>query len=342
VKRILSKLFDKALSFVEEIRPKEKVALIYDTDADGISSAALVLHAFKKMRKKISKTFPSSFEIVRSFNSVVKRFDKVVFVDVPTDFIDRYLIKTEGNLLVIDHHPGNDLNSKNILFINPRLENPEIYQPVAYVVYKIFERFIKDNKWVAKLGIVGDFGVDDCKDFVKVRNRKNIWKTVFGKAAMMTASAISVLGPEATLKILVASKNLNEFVRNRKIVLANKEFEMELKNKKDEFYKNLELKGKLMVSEISSRYKKTGAILVTMISTENPEKIVVLIEDIGKKYRIHGRNQSGLIHVGKLFKKICDGGGHRPSGAGTIKKEDIGKFKKRLLRELTDFTGEKS
>jgi len=334
----LRHLFQIGIDFIKNIEKKEKVVLVYDTDVDGIASAVLILAAFEKMGKKIEKSLPMEFGDVEKLKKRLKEFDKIITVDVPIDLIEKYLVDLKKKMLIIDHHPGNDLNSEKIVLVNPRLENKKIYQPTSYVVYKMFKDVIKEKKWIAVLGTVGDMGIGDCKDLVKIKNRRNVWKSKFGRAAMLVTASVSVYGPEKTLEILTNSKNLNELIKKDEIVFASKEFNKELKRCEKEFKKNLEVYGKILISKIKPRYKAVCSALITKLATEIPEKMIFIFEDKGKIVRIHGRNSIGKVGIGSLFRKLGIGGGHEKAGAGTIKKNEEKKFKIRILSELKDFS----
>jgi len=260
---------------------------------------------------------------------------------VPVDLIERYLVGMKKEMLVIDHHPGNDLNSRRVVLINPRLERPEVYQPVSYVVYKMFLRFLKRERWLAALGTVGDYGIDDCRDLVKIKSKKNIWRTKYGKAAMLVTSYIAVYGPEKTLRMFLASKNLDDVVHHREIKLASERFKKELKRCREEFWKNAEVHGRLVISEIKARQNRVGSTLITRLATENQEKIVILFERDDNLYRVHGRNESGDVDMGELFKKFCNGGGHKEASSGIIRKNEISDCKGGIIRELAKFTGKR-
>jgi single-stranded DNA-specific DHH superfamily exonuclease len=334
----LEELFKIGIDFIKKIEERERVVLIYDTDVDGIVSAVLFLSAIEKMGKEIKKSISIGFGEVKKMKKRLKEFDVILTVDVPIDLIDKYLVSLGKRMLIIDHHPGRDLNSERIVLVNPRLENPEIYQPTSYVVYKMFKDVIKEKRWVAVLGTVGDMGIDDCKDLVRIRNKKNVWKSKSGKAAMLLTASIAVFGPEKTLKILANSKSLEDIVKNNKIILASKKFDKELERCEKEFRKNLEVHGKILISKIKPRYRAVCSALITRLATEAPEKMIFIFEDKGKTMRIHGRNSNGEVNVGGLFSMLGIGGGHREAGAGTINKRDEKKFKIRILSKLKDFS----
>lgn len=321
------------MNFIKNIQEGEKVILIYDADVDGLCSAALLLSVLEKLEKKVDNT-PTGFAHIEKLKTKLEKFEKIIAVDVPIDLIEKHLVSMGKDMLIIDHHPGKDLNSEKVILINPRLEKPKIYQPTSYVVYKMFSGLIEEKKWVAIVGTIGDLGIDDCKDLVKIEDKKNIWKNKFGNAAVFLNSSISILGPEKTLKILMKSKNLEEFRKNEKIVSASKKFEIEVKKCEREFKRNLEVHDKILISEIDSKYRGICSTLATKLAMENPENVIFIFERIGKNIKIHGRSGNKKINVGELFKKLGIGGGHEAAGAGKIKVGSKEEIKIMILEKL--------
>ncbi|MEM5766362.1 MAG: DHHA1 domain-containing protein [Candidatus Aenigmatarchaeota archaeon] len=326
-------LLEKGRKFIENIKGGEKVVLVYDADADGLCSATLSLFVLKKMKKKV-KCIETGFTKIEKLKTELKRFKKIITVDVPTDLIEKHLLSLRKNMLIIDHHPGKDLNSKKVVLINPRLENPKIYQPTSYVIYKMFSDLVKEKKWVAIVGTVGDFGIEDCKDLVKIKNKKNIWKNNFGRAAIFLNNSISVLGSEKTLEILVGLKNLKELLKNREIITASKKFNYEFLRCKKEYKKNLEIYGEILISKIKPKYKGICSAIITKLSTKNPEKIIFIFEEVEKGVKIHGRSGDKKIDIGELFRKLGIGGGHEAAGAGIIDRKKEKEVKTKILEEL--------
>ena len=335
----LEDLFQKGIEFIKNIKDEEKVVLVYDSDADGLASAVLVLSAIEKIGKKIKKAMPMSFGDIEKSKTKLKKFEKIITVDVPVDLIEKHLLTLKKDMLIIDHHLGRDLNSERIVLVNPRIENPEIYQPTSYVAYKMFKDLVEDKKWVAVVGTLGDLGIDDCKDLVKVKDKKNVWNSKFGKVAMFLTAGIAVFGPEKSLRILLSSKNSEELIKNREMVNVKKEFDREMKRCEREFKENLEEYDKILMSKIKPRYKTVCSALITRIATKNPEKMVFIFEDKGKVIRIHGRNSIGRVDIGGLFRELGIGGGHEEAGAGSINKKEERKLKFELLEKLKIFSG---
>lgn len=345
LKRKVSELLEREVQFLLEIKPKDKVLLVYDNDVDGVSSAAIALSGLKKLKIKNVKLFYKGRDVTTDLKDLTKNFDKGIILDVPTPLIENELKKVKIDLLVIDHHIATDVNSKNIVYINPRLKKKEIYQPVSYLTYKVFSKIIdiEDKEWLAVVGTVGDYGFEDCKDllkkYLKIKKKEEIWKTKLGKTAMVINSSIAVLGSKETLEILTSTKGLEEFGKSRKVNFALKKFEEEFERTKIEFKENLEIyvDFKLIFSKIKTKFPRIGSTLSTYLATKHPSKFIIILEELNGKYKIHGRMENGKVNVGKLLKKLCGGGGHREAGAGTIKKEELNFFKSNLTKELGKF-----
>jgi nanoRNase/pAp phosphatase (c-di-AMP/oligoRNAs hydrolase) len=155
---------------------------------------------------------------------------------------------------------------------------------------------------------------------------------------MLLSAHIAIFDPRKTLEILTSSRSLEEVVENQEILSAFRKFEQELKRCEKEFEKNLEIHGKVLISKIKPKYKTVCSTLITKLALENPEKMIFVFEDKGKKMRIHGRNGLGKVNIGKLFKELGIGGGHEEAGAGNLNKKDEKKVKFKILNKLKEFS----
>lgn len=332
------KIFEKAVSFIKSLRENEKVVLIYHDDCDGVCSAALMLSTLDKLDKKVEKKVPMGIEKIKEFDKVVRKFDKIILLDLPSASLKEKLKNIQKDVLIIDHHPYKEIKSEKISFVNPLIENPKVYWPTSYLVYKIFSDKLKKKKWIACVGTVGDFGVKDCGDLVKIKDERKIWKSKFGRAANIVNSCLTVMGVEKTLEEIVSSSSLNDFLKKKNVVSALKDFENEIKKCEKELEEKLEVRGKVIISEIEPKYKRIGSVLATKIATKHIDKIVIIFENCGKLMKVHGRCSNGIIDLGKVFEKIKIGGGHKNASGGIIKKREKNKVKMKILEELKDFT----
>lgn len=336
----LTSLFGRGKKFLGKISPSDRLVLMYDTDVDGICAATITLMGLKKLGIKISRTFAGNcYEIGKMLMKM--KFDRAIVLDAA---IDR--VPAKKHVLILDHHPTNDLNSGYVVHINPRLEMLDIYQPATYVAYKFFSSFldIKGMEWVAVLGTVGDYAYRDCRDvldsWIRVKSRDGIWRTRFGRASMVLFGVALELGFKKTLNHLISAKNLDDFVKNKKIMNAYRVYDAVYRNAKTKFWKNSEQFKELdlIFSVIQTKYKRIGTPLLTEVSRKNPEKIVVLLETDKNMYKIHVRYQAGGVHMGELMERVCQGigsgGGHERAAGARINKKKIKTFKKRLITEL--------
>lgn len=312
LKRALSDFFEKGIEFVKKISSSDRLAVIYDNDADGIISAALTVYSLKKLGKKIPKLVINAkgLEALKK----VKRNNKLIFLDIP--YVYFHKLPKDKDILIIDHHPPKELG-KGVVIVNPFLESKDRYQPASYLVYKIFSRImpLKEVEWLAAVGTVADYGFEDCKDLLKaylrIMDKGRIGKTRLGFAARKLNSGINELGFGRMLKILASSKSLNDFLGNRKVDSAHKTFEAKLKKGERKFWRNSERFGKIIFSTLGYSGGSLASTLSSAISERYPERLILLIVKRRKSYGIHARWQRAEADVGKLMRKCCDirGGG---------------------------------
>lgn len=346
LKKNPSEFLEKEVQFLLKIKPNDRVVLIFDADVDGVSSAAIALSGLRKLKIKNIRTVHRSWDAANNLSGLVKKFDKGIILDVPTPVIEKQLKKIKKSLLVIDHHPSRDVSSKNVVYMNPRLNKKEIYQPASYLTYKVFSKVVdlEDKEWLAVVGTVGDYGFEDCKDllkkYLKIEKKEDIWKTKLGKTAMMINGSIAVFGSKKILNILTRAKSLDEFKNDKKANFALRKFEEELGRAKLEFKKNLEIyvDFDLIFSKIKPKLSRIGSTLSTYIATKYPNKLIMILEKLDGNCKIHGRMENGRINVGELLKKLCGGGGHREAGAGMIKEKESNGFKANLIKEIGRFS----
>jgi single-stranded DNA-specific DHH superfamily exonuclease len=310
--------------------------LIFDKDVDGVSSAVITSFAFKKLGIKFTENIPSFFAERKFIN--LKNFDGGVIVDVPLQMQENFLRKTKKKILVIDHHPSGDIESKNIFYINPRLIRKDIYQPVSYVAYKFFSNYIgmKEVKWIAIVGTVGDYGFEDVKDLLQeIKSKDKIWMNKYGRAATRLNAAIAVYGPKRSFDILNNCKGLNSFLKNKKIKSAHKKFSNEFWKADKKLKSTAEVYPdvSLIFSKVEPKYSRITAALASKVSTVKQDYLVILAEKQGEKYKIHGRMQNKRYDVGEILKKF-GGGGHKQAGACVIDAKDLAIFKKKLIEIL--------
>lgn|GEM_PF-1392342 len=346
-KKNLNELFNKAETFFKALTPKDKIVLIYHMDMDGVCSAAIIHRSLKKLstisstKIKISKTIVSTYKEIEGILEILGKFDKIIIVDIGIN----QDVEIGKRVLLIDHHSiKRDLNSESVIFVNPRFENEEVYQPSSYVVYKLISRIIdiRELGWISAVGIISDWGYDDCRDvlddWVKVDKKDELFHTKFGQLADILLGASYVLGFNKILDALIEAKSMKYLESNKGLTNAYKKYDIAFQDGKKQFWENVETFGNVIFSIIKPSYRRLSSPIINHVSFENPDKIIFLLERMDDVYKVGARYQRAdyekKINLSKVMKKCCDGGGHRAAAGGSIKIGDIQKFKRCVIKEL--------
>lgn len=360
LKKSLSEFFKRGIFFIRKIKNKDRILVIHHKDVDGLVSAVILLKTFERIGLNITKIIASSNEEIEEVIKKIKDFDKTIILDIDICYLKKQLIDLKKDILLVDHHPPRaDLNSKRIVYINPRLEFPEVYQPASYVIYKFLSGIatLEDIEWLAALGTIGDYGFRDCKDLLKkwinvnvvdVENGGELPRIAFWKNVKMLNGAITELGYSNTFKILKKVNSLESLRKNKKIKKSYKGFNKKLEEIEQNFRNNARSikEANLIISEIESKHRGLSSFFSTEFATKHPDKIIVLMRKKYGKYAINARYQGRGIDLGKIMERCTErlngGGGHSHAAGATIFAKNKNIFEERLIRELRRFTAKRS
>jgi len=350
----------EAIKMIKENGGK-KTLIIYDTDGDGIGSAAILTKFFRKVFKKTPSSMPSeheSFFISEKMLKEIKRknFDFIITVDIAIDERLECILELskKARILVVDHHQiHNDLNKyKNIVHVNPSLCKIKI-PPYKYCVSKIIFDIcseitnIEDLDWLTGIGIVNDKCEDVWKDFLE-----NIYKKYsFTYKKLKTVNDIITAGynycgnsgvkigydacleASSPIDILKAktpnSKKLKRFynIIEREIISITKNWKKKAEIIEDKKLIMLQLKTKFSISSPIS----------TIISLEKPNYTIFVSRKRDDMIYISLRRQDGKVDCGEIASSLTknlensSGGGHRPAAGIHIMSRDWNIFKERIL-----------
>jgi RecJ-like exonuclease len=177
---------EAALKFKETLKKEGIIKVITHLDTDGLSSAAILVKALRRLDQQFSVRTLRQLEdkvIENLFAEVKKQKCKAVFfLDLGSNKVEKILaLANFCQVIILDHHDINNRDfldcikdNANILLVNPELENMDGKISASSVVYN-FIRALDDNKdliqlsQLAILGMIGDM-VD--KEISKVN--KNI------------------------------------------------------------------------------------------------------------------------------------------------------------------------
>jgi RecJ-like exonuclease len=142
-------------SFLEKSKGKE-IQVISHFDTDGISSAAIMIKALKRLDKNFTL-------------KILKSLDEQAILDLPKDKVTIFLDLASGSLdyigesslkdvFIIDHHEIIKEIPKNVEIINPQLHEKQKLSTssLAYLFCKQLDDKNKESAKLAVLGMVGD------------------------------------------------------------------------------------------------------------------------------------------------------------------------------------------
>jgi single-stranded DNA-specific DHH superfamily exonuclease len=334
-------------------RKPERGFLVYHGDADGACSAALFLREFKGFVHMPLKGPIMSEVFVKTI--LKKKPDLLVFLDLPVDQerkkLERFLEEVpDMRIIILDHHiaEGN-INGERIIHANPRFIEAGIYIPASCMVYRMLEgmgRQVRPMIWIAAMGTIGDYGIEDCGDLMdecreeypSFMEGNDLRKTLLGKGADIIAAAATLKGLHGvgeSLKVLISAQGFEDFESSGKLHAWKRELDEEFETIIHSFGKEKqEYPEGLVVFEVKSALSITSMV-ATHLGTELPEKIVMIRKRSGDQWKVSLRNQSGRTNLGDTVKEavkgIGSGGGHEKAAAGIVSDWDL--FLKRF-REI--------
>lgn len=335
----------------ESLDLEGKRILLYHNDPDGICSAALLLRFFPGF-ETIPRAGPwTSSEFIGELISKKPRL--VAFIDIPIDQeekkIRRLQKRTGCRVVIIDHHIyEKNMDSREILHINPRFRDRKAYIPCSTMIYRMLERMGFDVRrfcWIAATGIIGDYAfedsadiLDECRDEYPYLLKEHPLDSKLREGAdMISYSTImkGLKGAVESLKVLLKSLDYEEFARDKKLLKwwkeMKREFEFIVKDAEREEHPDIGL----VIYSIKTRFNVTS-LVATYFSENDRDKIIAVRKRLKNRWKVCLRNQSGRINLGNIAKKcvsgIGSGGGHEK--AAGILTTDWEMFKKRLIASL--------
>jgi single-stranded DNA-specific DHH superfamily exonuclease len=355
-------MLKEAAEFLKEIDNK-KTLIIFDTDGDGIGSAAILAKVLKRLFGKIPEAMPAnhgmSFIDVKMIKRIKrKKFDVIIIVDCAVDEKPEYVteLAKKSRILIIDHHQiHRNLNNPRILHVNPNLWKTKL---VSYkyctskIVYDICSKLanIEDLDWLAGIGIVNDKSEDTWKDFLDRIYKK--YKITLSKLRLAndiitscyhySGSKGALIGYKACLESSSPVDILKTKTKNsKKLKKFYGSIEAEIVSTMNNWKKNAEIieDKNLIILELKTRFSISSPIS-TKISFEKPHCTVLVARKKGGMTYMSLRRQDKEVDCGRIAEKVvknlkdASGGGHIPAAGIHIMSKDWKIFRKRVLELL--------
>lgn len=331
----------------EHLEKAQNPIFFFDNDADGLCSFLLLRRFLGRGKGVAIKSYPEmNKEYARKVNEL--NADYIFILDKPIvskDFFEE-VKKFNIPLVWIDHHEVQVEIPDFIYYYNSAITGKK-NEPVTYLCYKITDK--KEDLWLAVIGCISDrFIPGFYKDFVKLYPDLSVrakdafdilYKSQAGSIAKIFGFALkdTVSNVVSMIKFLIAVKSpyeiLDENSRNKSMHYRFKKIYQK--------YDKLIKKAKLLADDNKSLFfqyagdMSLSADLANELSYLYPEKIIIVVRVIGTKASISMRGKK----IRELFLKAIQGlegavgGGHENAVGGSIRVDDIEKFRENLVRE---------
>ncbi len=339
-------------TYIQSIDKDSKVALLHDTDMDGMSAAVLTLRALEKLQKTIALVIPKehgSREVSQEFLLSLEEhaITHLICVDLALENFD-YADKLEKyNVLVLDHHPTQPDAEKSFLVIKPediqdRVANYQYCS--AHLVYTLFSKLtsLEEYDWLALAGIIGDMTHPHHQPLVQELLEKynnplleDVYETPFARIPIFTGYACSTEhGEEDVFNALLESTTPTEVIDKLSKYTVVEE---ELGYLREQFPVKRETYKDIHFYKFESEYK-LNSMLSTIISKKDisEDAILVTIHQQDEHCSASARRQDGKLHMGEMMDYATEplsqaqGGGHKPAAGAKFQTKDLETFKERI------------
>jgi len=345
-------------SIVKAISKEDRIALVHDLDADGLSSAAITSHAIKLFRGKepelvITQNHKTQMFLKETIDSFEKnKINKVIVLDFALDQHCESIEAAEkivDQIIVIDHHTNYGCSGKKTFLIKPQLfsETEPSKYPACKLAYDLFSKHVDLNNysWLVCVGLIGDNQWKTWKDFCEKEVEKH--KTNFEELSEVSeiVSSIEVLAIEKLNELvmfLIEANSPREVVDSKFNVYEEKlEEEVSCIMKEFEERKEIFSDKDLVWFEFKTKYRLKSDVINKISNEFYPNKTVIVVQDKGTDFiSFSARRQDFKVKTNELLEKAVEGledsgaGGHIPASAGRVKRKDFPEFKKKLFELL--------
>ena len=364
---IKNQIVKRFLRLCERICVTDCIAILHDTDPDGICSAVITAKAIERLRAR-----PVDYIIHQDHGDVgiteqtitflkKNKVNVLITVDKPIDQDPLTVQRCEEicEILVFDHHKYiNDISSERCFFIKPHMfAPPEIddsQYPTSRMVYDLFYPAvdIKDTDWIMAVGVIADaayktwkFAIDGVFERYRITKTEDIYKSqLAGVSKIITSTAI--VAPQEIDNIFETIYHAKDYqdVLNSPLKKHQEKFDHELTYWIEHVKTKAELypKQNTLIYYVTPKYS-IKSVLSTLLSIKQyPGWTIICAEEQPKTEMINIsiRNQSGKVNCIELIRTCTEGlegasgGGHLPAVGGRIKKKDYKIFHERLLEKM--------
>jgi single-stranded-DNA-specific exonuclease len=137
------------------------IRIVTHNDCDGITSAAILSKALKRLEKKFVLSFVKNLtpEVLREI--ALEDYKTIVLTDLGSNSLEQInSILNEKDVFILDHHQVQNFNFKGTI-VNPLLHGVDgetgiSAAGVVYLLTKLMDSKNKENAYIALIGAIGD------------------------------------------------------------------------------------------------------------------------------------------------------------------------------------------
>jgi len=328
------------------IEDAENPLIFFDDDPDGLCSYLLIKRYFKKGCGVFLKSSP---ELGEDYVKKAKEFcpDLIIILDKPKvsqEFIDKITVP----IIYIDHHKPCEI--KGVKYFNPRIKNENDDRPTSYWCYEL----VKNDLWVAMVGIVGDWCLSNVQEFskkykdllpIKFKNPDDVlFESKFGELVKIFSfilkgntsdinKAIGILTRiESPYEILDQTTPRGKFIY-KQAQKMKKEYDYLL----EDILENINKKNKFIIYIYTTNKNSYTSMLSNELLHGFKDRIIIIGREKSGEIRMSLRSSKKKLP--KVIEKALEGlegygGGHDYACGACVKKGDFNEFISRLRKYL--------
>ncbi len=208
----LLKLELNATGFIKKLNKNKKIKLISHLDADGITSAAIIINALEKLNQPFELTIVPQLTEDICKELAKENFDDFIITDLGSgqlSFINKHF--TNKQVLILDHHEIQEPSLSNIVHVNPHLFNIDGSKfisgsGVSFLFTYFLDNSNKDVSHLALIGAIGD--TQESNGFIGIN--KLFFKIAIDNNLINVSKALNFFGKQtrSLIKLLEYSSDL--------------------------------------------------------------------------------------------------------------------------------------
>ncbi len=326
----------QAREFIDKISSKDKVAVIFDNDADGLCSGA-IMYSFCEKKDADVKGFPFTRGSSTINKDILKDFNKIVITDIGPGLIKDFLEELkEKKILYVDHHPK-DFEIPDEVLEYRSLADKGNYFPSSRSAYEI----TGEKEWLGVIGTICDYGhkypenIQFINDFL---GEEKLEFEEFEEKFVYVLSNFLLYFNDKPLEAFEILKKIESYKEIKNLEKYSRPVQKEINKILRDFENEIEKIGKINYFFFEPKFN-VKSVVTSMISSKNSDEVFIFAVPSSKdKISISARHQNGKINMANLLKECTKdfewktAGGHKQASGASILKKDLEKFKENLKK----------